>query len=265
MYDEIRHFRSRVDAKETLLGVGITVADPAVTEALAASVDFLWIDTEHTHLSYESVLAHLIAARAGGKPALVRVPTSDVGRIKPLLDIGADGIIVPQVRSAEEVRQIVAACRYPPLGTRGFGPRRAAGYGRTAGDAEYFTQANASVYVAVQIENRDALRDLDAIVAVPGLDSIALGPYDLSIALGYPGEIMQPEVRSALQRIITTARNAGKHVGTGLGPNADLAQQLIRIGVQWLQCGDDYGHMIRSTDQLFSDIRATSVASTRPR
>ncbi len=265
MYDEIHRFRSRLDGQETLLGVGITLTDPAVTEALAASVDFLWIDTEHTHLSYESVLAHLIAARSCGKPALVRVPTSDVGRIKPLLDIGADGIIVPQVRSAEEVRQVVAACRYPPLGTRGFGPRRAAGYGRTAGDAEYFAHANASVYVAVQIENRDALQDLDAIVAVPGLDSIALGPYDLSIALGYPGEIMHPEVRPALQKIITAARNAGKHVGTGLGPNTDLAQQLIRMGVQWLQCGDDYGHMIRSTDHLFSDIRATPDDAARPR
>jgi len=265
MYDEIRRFRSRLDAQETLLGVGVTVADPAVTEALAPSVDFFWIDTEHTHLTHESVLAHLIAARCGGKPALVRVPTSDVGRVKPLLDIGADGIIVPQVRSAAEVRQVVAASRYPPLGTRGFGPRRAAGYGRVAGNAEYFAQANAAVYVAVQIENREALKELDAIAAVPGLDAIALGPYDLSIALGYPGEIMQPEVRAALQTIITTARNAGKHVGTGLGLSADLARQLIGMGVQWLQCGDDYGHMIRSTEQLFGDIRATIAAPRHPR
>ena len=265
MYEEIRRFRSRLDAEETLLGVGITLADMAVTEALAASVDFLWIDTEHTHLSHESVLAHLIAARACGTPALVRVPTSDVGRIKPLLDIGADGIIVPQVRSAEEVRAIVAACRYPPLGTRGFGPRRAGAYGRAAHGKEYFEQANASIFVAVQIENCDALADLAAICAAVGLDSIALGPYDLSVSLGYPGELERPEVRSKLQYIITTARAAGKYVGTGLGANAAMAKDFVGLGVRWLQCGDDYGHMIRSTDALFADVRATIAAPTRRR
>ena len=264
MYDEIRRFRSRLDAQETLLGVGVGLSDPAVTEALAASVDFFWIDTEHTHLSHESVLAHLIAARAGGAPALVRVPGSGVAHIKPLLDIGADGIIVPQVRCAQEVRDVVGACRYAPLGTRGFGPRRAGGYGRVAGSAEYFANANASVHVAVQIENREALADLDAIVAIEGLDSIVLGPFDLSIALGYPREITRPDVMSALQRIVTTARDAGKYVGTGLGADSELARQFIRMGVQWLQCGDDYGHMIRSTESLFADIRTATAVPTRP-
>lgn len=255
MLSTIRQFRARLDAGETLLGAGITLADPSATEALASSVDFFWIDTEHTHLSRESVLAHLIAARAGGKPALVRVPTADMAHIKPLLDIGAGGIIVPQVRSADEVKAVVDGCRYPPLGRRGFGPRRASNYGRTAGTSKFLKDANRDIFVAVQIETKEALDDLEAIVAIPGLDSIALGPYDLSLALGQPGDVTHPAVFGALQTIVHQARLAGKFVGTGLGASSELARQLIDMGVQWLQCGDDYGYMIESVDRLFDAIR----------
>src|SRR5258708_6784198 len=139
-------FRERLDSGRLCLGPAITFSDPAVTEALAPSVDFVWIDLEHNPTSLESLAAHLIAARAGGTPALVRVPSSDVAWIKRVLDTGAEAVIVPQVRSADEVRQVVSACRYPPQGTRGFGPRRAADYGRRNA-AEYVPEANVRGFV----------------------------------------------------------------------------------------------------------------------
>ena len=124
MFEAIAEFRQKLDAGTICLGAGITLADSSVVEAIAPSVDFFWIDLEHSHLDLDTVRTHLIAARAGGKAALVRVRGSEVSQIKPVLDLGAGGIIVPQVRSAVEVRQIVNACRYPPLGQRGYGPRR---------------------------------------------------------------------------------------------------------------------------------------------
>src|SRR5437764_15313977 len=116
MFAAMRRFREKLDAGRLCLGAGISFTDPAVTEALADSVDFVWIDLEHSPIGVESLQAHLIAAKAGGTAALVRVPSSDVGWIKRVLDIGAPGIIIPQVRSVDEVRGVVAACRYPTMG-----------------------------------------------------------------------------------------------------------------------------------------------------
>lgn len=254
MFEAIARFRQKLQAGETCLGAGITLADSSVVEALAPNVDFFWIDLEHSHLSYETVQTHLIAARAGGKAALVRVRGSDIPHIKPILDIGADGIVVPQVHSAEEVRQVVNACRYPPLGQRGYGPRRAAAYGRDGGP-DWMQQVNEYLFLGVQIENLDALAEVEEIAGIDGLDSIVLGPYDLSIALGHAGQLDHNEVLSALQRIIAAARNAGKYVGTGLAANASGARAAIALGVQWLQCGDDYAYMMAQVNTLMTQIR----------
>jgi 4-hydroxy-2-oxoheptanedioate aldolase len=254
MLEEISEFRSKLRAGAICLGAGITLADSCIVEAIAPSVDFFWIDLEHSHLSYETVHTHLIAARAGGKPGLVRVRGSDTPHIKPILDIGAGGVIVPQVRSAEEVRQVVAACRYPPLGQRGYGPRRASSYGREGGP-EWMHHVNEQLFLGVQIENRDALSEVDEIARIEGLDSIVLGPYDLSIALGHAGQIDHPEVLSALRLIIAAAQQTEKFVGTGMAASAKDAFAAIALGVQWIQCGDDYGYMVGRANELMDQIR----------
>lgn len=254
MFAAISRFREKLNHGEVCLGAGITLADSSIVEALAPALEFVWIDLEHTHLSYETVQSHLIAARAGGIAALVRVRGSDAPHIKPVLDIGAGGIVVPQVRSADEVRQVVAACRYAPLGERGYGPRRASNYSREGGQ-KWMQQANESMYVGVQIENLPALEAVEEIASSDGLDAIVLGPYDLSVAMGFPGEIGHPRVQTEIKRIIGAARQNGKHVGTGLGGVAAEARKMIDLGVQWLQCGDDYSYMVREADALMREIR----------
>jgi 2-keto-3-deoxy-L-rhamnonate aldolase RhmA len=255
LFRDIQAFRKKMDAGQLCLGPGITFSDPAVIEALAESVDFVWIDLEHNPIGTEALLAHLIAARAGSVPALVRVPSADVAWIKRVLDIGAMGIIVPQVKSVEEVRVATAACRYPPMGARGYGPRRPARYGRDAG-AEYVREANQHVFLAVQIEAVEALNELDAIVRVPGLDSIVVGPMDLSGSMGLLGQLSHPQVAAAIARIVRTARQAGLYVGIGMGQNVDYATYAAELGVQWIQCGGDVSYMIGYADQLFGQIRA---------
>jgi 2-keto-3-deoxy-L-rhamnonate aldolase RhmA len=247
-------FRQRLDSGKLCLGPSITLSDPVVTEALAPSVDFFWIDLEHNPLSLESVTAHLIAARAGGAPALVRVPSSDVAWIKRLLDVGAEGIIVPQVRSAAEVRGIVSACRYPPMGARGFGPRRSCNYGRD--DLQtYLAEANRRVFVAVQIETAEAYAELDAILDVPGYDSIVIGPNDLSGSLGLMGQLDHPKVVEAVGSIASRSRAAGRYVGIGMAPDVEHALRAARQGVQWVQIGGDCGFMIESADRLYGRVR----------
>ncbi|HEV3343797.1 MAG TPA: aldolase/citrate lyase family protein [Pirellulales bacterium] len=247
-------FRQRLDSGKLCLGPSITLSDPVVTEALSPSVDFFWIDLEHNPTSLESVSAHLIAARAGGAPALVRVPCSDVAWIKRVLDVGADGIIVPQVRSVAEVRSVVSACRYPPMGTRGFGPRRSNNYGRE--DAQtYLAEANRRVFLAIQIETAEAYHDLDAILDIPGFDSIVIGPNDLSGALGMLGQLDHPQVVEAVSSIASRSRAAGRYVGIGMAPNIEHALRAARQGVQWVQFGGDCGFLIDAAERLYERIR----------
>jgi 2-keto-3-deoxy-L-rhamnonate aldolase RhmA len=262
MICNIHKFRDKLKAGHLCLGPGISFSDPAVTEALCDSADFLWLDLEHSPISLESLQAHLIAARAGGAPVLVRVPSGDVAWVKRALDIGAEGVILPQAGSLAEVEQFVAACRYPPQGRRGFGPRRATNYGRQ-NLAAYLAATNRDVFVAVQIETAAALESVDAIARVPGIDALVVGPADLAGALvGAPGQVDHPRVMEAIATICTRARAAGLSVGIGMGPDAEYATRVARLGVQWIQCGGDCSFMIRAADNLYQGIRSRLEADT---
>lgn len=247
-------FRERLKAGELLLGPGINLSDARVSEALADSVDFLWIDLEHSIIGAQALQGHLMAARGRDTPAIVRVTGSDTAFIKPVLDAGAHGIVVPQVRGVEEVRRVIADCRYTPEGQRGFGPLIPTNYGRT-GLTEYVAAANAGVFVSVMIENVEALEAIDEIVALPGLDSVVLGPMDLSASLGRLGQVDDPRVVEAMERVIVAALAAGVSVGSGLGANTEFGLAQVRRGVQWLQVGGDCEYLVRGMDQLFSAIR----------
>lgn len=247
-------FRQKLSAGKLCLGAGITLSDPATVEALGPSVDFLWIDLEHNPIGTEALLAHLIAARATNTPALTRVPSSGIPMIKRVLDIGVEGIIIPQIRSAAEARQAVMACRYAPLGARGYGPRRPSNYGRDGGKA-YMERANRELFVCLQIETVEATQELDEILVIPGLDSIVLGPNDLSHSMGLPGDLSHPRVLAAVQEVIDKARAAGKFVGMGLAGIADQIERARRMGVQWIQCGNDFSYMIDRVESLFATVR----------
>ncbi|MGE3317643.1 MAG: HpcH/HpaI aldolase/citrate lyase family protein [Planctomycetaceae bacterium] len=254
MISHIHKFREKLAAGRFCLGTGITFADPSVVEALSPSVDFFWIDLEHNPTSLESLLAHLIAARAGGAPALVRVPSSDIAWTKRVLDSGAEGIILPQAGSAAEIRAFVSSCRYPPMGTRGFGPRRPTNYGRFGGK-EYLQFANENVFVVAQIETVSALNEIDEIVRIPGLDSLVVGPYDLSGSMGIPGQVHDPRVLAAIETVVAKARPAGIWVGMGMGADSGHALEAARLGVNWAQCGNDFEFMIRATEKLYAEVR----------
>ena len=251
---EIGRFRHRLSSGEVCIGPSITFTDPTVTEALCDSSDFVWIDTEHNPMNLETVTTHLIAARACGTAALVRVPTSETAYIKRVLDSGGGGVVVPQIRSADEVRRVVEDCRYPPLGSRGFGPRRPSNYARFTGD-EYIQSMNENVFVSVQIENLDALHALDEIVTITGLDSIVIGPMDLSASMGLIGQISHPKVVKAIESIISSTLNAGLFVGIGLGMDLKLARYWAQQGVQFIQLGCDFEYLTKQFDALRDGVR----------
>ena len=255
MFEAVAAFRRRLEEGEVLIGSAIYLTDPLATEALADSSDVLWIELEHNPMSMEALRGHLMAARGKNKPALVRVAGSDTSLIKPILDAGASGVVVPQVRGAEEVRGVVADCRYPPMGRRGFGPLVPSNYGRDGGP-EYVERADAHVFVAVMIETVEALEAIEDIVSIPGLDSIVLGPWDLSGSLGMLGEVEHPKVVAAMEKVISKACAAGLFVGSGMGLDFEFACAQVRRGVQWLQMGCDCVYLVHAMDQITSGVRS---------
>jgi 2-dehydro-3-deoxyglucarate aldolase/4-hydroxy-2-oxoheptanedioate aldolase len=168
---------------------------------------------------------------------LVRVQGNDPGVIKRVLDLGAFGVVIPLVGNRRDCEAAVRACKYPPEGTRGVaGSHRAGGYGRFA--ADYWKQANAETLVVIQIETREAVAEIDGMLAVPGVDVAFIGPADLSAALGHLGDPKHPEVADAIARVETAARRAGVALGT-ISRTWDEAKALYDRGYQLVTlCSD---------------------------
>jgi 2-keto-3-deoxy-L-rhamnonate aldolase RhmA len=247
-------FREKLRRGPVSLGTCITFTDPTVTEALTGLLDFVWIDTEHTPLTLEVVQGHIVATKASETAAIVRVAWNDPVLIKPVLDIGADGVIVPLIRTAEDARRAVSACLYPPEGIRGYGPRRPSQFGRLGGP-EFCRLANATILPIVQIEHIDAVKNIEEIVAVPGLASIAFGPNDLAASLGYPGQPRHPEALRAIDTVIAAARRAGVPIGIGSSDDPEILIDWFNRGINWLAMAGDFALLLRSATQLATRVR----------
>lgn len=213
-------FRDRLRGGEVLSGTWIKTPHPHIVEVLALSpLDVLVLDAEHAPFDRGSLDACIMAARAGGKPVLVRPASGAHEHILNALDCGADGVIVPHVRSAAEAREIVRACHYVPRG-RGFaGSTRAAGY-TTRGMAKH-REAAKEVVVIAQIEDVEAVEAIEEIAAVEGIDALFIGRADLTIsyAADTPDDAV---VVAAVERICTAGKAAGRTVGMFLGRVGDV-------------------------------------------
>jgi 2-keto-3-deoxy-L-rhamnonate aldolase RhmA len=248
-------FREKIQNSEICLGTVITFSDPTITEALSNLLDFVWIDMEHSVLTLEMVQGHVMATKASNATPLVRVPWNDPVLIKPVLDIGAAGIIVPFVRNAEDVRRAVAACLYPPAGVRGFGPRRAANYG-FVNAVDYCKQANENGMVFVQIEHIDAVTNLDEIISVSGLTGIVIGPNDLAGSMGYTAQPRHPQVTQVIETIISKTQGSGLFIGIAIGDDPEQIVEWIDKGVQWLAMGVDYTLLLKGLNSVIGGVRS---------
>jgi 2-keto-3-deoxy-L-rhamnonate aldolase RhmA len=242
----------RIAAGQFALATWITMLDPAVPELIAeAGFDLLIVDGEHGPAATAELARILIATRSSGVPLLYRVGANEPIRIMHALDAGASGVVVPQIRTVADAERAVAWCRYPPVGLRGIAPRRASGYGR--GTAAYMAVANDLVTCCIQIETREALADLDAILAVPGIDTLLIGPNDLAASLGHIGELAHPEVEAAIRHIGERGRAAGVPVGCWAG-SAAQARTRREQGYAWATVGSDYAFMVSAADAVVREF-----------
>ena len=223
---------------DVLQGVMGTIPSAVAAQAVAAAgADFLLVDREHAPIGRESLHAMITATAGTECGALVRVPSIDEAEVKLALDAGAEGVSFPMVRSAADVERCVALIRYPPHGSRGWGPFVAhSRYGTSP--AEYSTAVGPHISCWVQIETVEAVQSIEAIVRVAGLDVIVLAPFDLSIALGVEGQFDAPRFVEAVEAVERAATDAGVPL-CGVALDARRAAELAARGYRALLRGID--------------------------
>lgn len=224
--------------------------------------DSLTIDLQHGLIDYQTAVHMLQAISTTPVVPMARVPWLDPGILMKILDAGAYGVICPMIDSAAEVEQLVRACRYPPRGMRSMGPIRANLY---AG-ADYARHANDTVLVLAMIETAEALADLDAILAVEGLDGIYVGPSDLSNALGCP-PVLDPEeqkVVAAIEHVLRRAKDRGLAAGIHTATPA-YARRMHALGFDFVSVASDARLLAQKSQEALAEIRGTAPAATTPR
>jgi 4-hydroxy-2-oxoheptanedioate aldolase len=235
-------------------GAVLQIPSAAVAEVLAQTgLDWLWIDMEHGPLNLETVHRMIQATSGTNTVPIVRVPWNLHWLAKPVLDMGAMGVVMPSVTNRQEAVEAIRALKYPPEGVRGFGPGFAAlRWGLTV--PEYVKIANREIMAILLIEHIAAVDVIDEILTVPGVDLVMIGPYDLSGSMGILGQITRPEVEEAISRVLVAARKAKIPAGILALTPEDINRRLQQ-GFQFFMVGSDAGFLASGARNILGLVR----------
>lgn len=249
-------FKKRLKEGALLIGSHVSLIDSSIIEIIGhAGYDYVWIDTEHSTIDYQTLQAHIIAAKAAGIASIVRVPWNEPYLAKRVLEIGPDGIIFPMINSADEAKQAMDTCIYPPNGKRGFGPVRAIQYGHQQVD-DYISESSDSFCRFIQIEHKSAIDNLDQILQVPYIDGLIIGPCDLSASIGELNCIYGEKTSIMIDEIVKKAKAALMPIGLSTGATGEMDIQYWKDkGIQFLSAGGDYHFLTIMADEVEKRLR----------
>jgi len=255
MTDTVRSLRSKLKRRQTTIGSWITLGSTAVAEIMARSgFDWLVVDMEHSAITLNIAQDLIRVIDLCGVPPLVRVGHNQPNLIKRVMDAGAHGVIVPMVNTRQEAEQAVRSVKYPPMGFRGVGLARAQKYGRDFENYRSWNQEHS--VVIVQVEHIEAVRNLEEILSVPGVDGFIIGPYDLSGSLGIPGQFDHPELLEALSNIRTTASRLGALSGYHvIPPEASDMEAKLQEGYDFLAFSLDILYLGQACTQALNAVK----------
>lgn len=245
----VNSFKQALREGRPQIGLWIGLANPYTAEICAgAGFDWLLIDGEHAPNDLQTLLSQLQAVAPYPGHPVVRVPSADAVRIKQVMDLGVQTLLVPIIDTAAQAAEMVRATRYPPEGIRGVGSAlaRASRWNRVT---DYLKTADEQVCLLVQVETKRALDQLDAIARVDGVDGVFIGPADLSASLGYRGQPGHPEVQRVIEAAVETIRKTGKAAGI-LNADETLARRYLELGCSFVAVGVDTTLLARAADSL---------------
>lgn len=249
----IKRLRHKLHSQLPVFGLWVTLDSPSITEmATALDLDWVVIDAEHGHLDWREITDHVRATVRSDTVCLVRLTELNAGLVKRALDIGADGVVIPWMETADQVRHLVSYASYPPEGMRGIGAERATGWGRCF--AEHAASANEDVLVVPLIESVKAAENIEEMVEVAGTELYFFGPADFTATAGARGQWETPEVARQILHCKDVIRAAGKYCGVVATGGEDLLQRRQQ-GFQMLGLGLDAGLLLRSLDVMMDAAR----------
>jgi 4-hydroxy-2-oxoheptanedioate aldolase len=246
-------FKAALREGKQQIGLWSGLCSNIASEIISGSgFDWIVIDIEHAPNEVPGLLSQLQAMQKGTAEPVVRCTWNDAVLIKRILDVGGRSLLVPFVQNAEEARRAVAATRYPPLGIRGVAVApRANLYGRVP---NYHRSAHEEICVLVQVETRSALKEIDAIAAVEGVDGVFIGPSDLAADFGHLANPRHPEVQAAIADGCARIRAAGKGAGM-LTSDPEEAARYLESGFNFVAVGSDVGVLARGTEKLAAQFK----------
>ncbi len=252
----MKTMKQRMRDGEQVLGTMISeVACPNLARIFkTAGFDYLIVDCEHGYFDYSQLAAMVSVANGVDITVIVRIPTIDRGVITKVLDMGADGLLVPMVNTAAEAMQIVDYAKYPQLGHRGASTQRAHTNYDPPRLEEYFKTANERTIILAQIETRESLDNMEQIAAVEGIDAIVIGPNDLSIDLGVPGDFSAPSMEKAVQAVAEAAGRLGKASGI-ITSNTAVIQKCRDTGMNVISCDSEVGMLLKMARSVVKTLR----------
>ena len=258
------HIGPLLRSRQRVFGAWTSIGHASITEMFTdAGVDFVGIDLEHSTISQEQAQRIIAAAQAGGAACLPRVASHNGEQIRRLLDSGADGIIVPNVTTVEEVQQLIAWSKYPPVGRRGYGVSRAQGYGMAF--ERYTAEWNTRSAVILQIESIESVKVVDQLLRADGVDGVMVGPYDMSGSLGIPGRLTDRRVTDACARVVEACRKHGKACGTQLiEPTQEGVESAFTQGYTFVVLASDVFILWKWTERMHA-LTDAQRRSARPR
>ena len=249
--EALRTLRRKLADKEAVYGLWITLESASITEmAVALGLDWVVIDAEHGHLDWADIVAHVRAAVRSNTVVLVRIAELQEGLIKRALDIGADGIVVPHMETAEALRTALSFARYPPDGVRGIGAERATGWGQCF--TEHIREANENVLVVPIIESIKGGEAIAAMLNVPGTELFFFGPADYCASAGYAGDWDHPVVNAHMQEVKEKIIGAGRYCGIVTNGTDDMHRRK-KEGFRMLACGLDAALLLKNLKQILVD------------
>jgi 2-keto-3-deoxy-L-rhamnonate aldolase RhmA len=229
---------------------------PLALHAMAnAGFDWVLFDTEHGPLSIETVDDRIRALKGATALPIIRVVWNDVNAIKRALDTGAYGVIIPWVSTRDDAEKAVRFCRYPPEGVRGVAPGRPA-YVWSLSPEEYLAEANDELLVIIQIERAEAVANIEAILAVDGIDATFIGPSDLSASMGHRGQPFAPDVVHAMDTVVAACEHAGVTPGIAYGQGVAHIRDLIAKGFRFIGVGGDTAFLQQGCRSVLERIKA---------
>jgi 2-dehydro-3-deoxyglucarate aldolase/4-hydroxy-2-oxoheptanedioate aldolase len=258
----VNHFKRAIAAGRTPIGAWLVSGAPAAAEALGyVGFDFLVVDMEHTPIDVPQMTEILRTIAGTSAQAIVRPPWNDMVWVKRLLDAGAQSLLFPFVQNAEEAKRAVAYTRYPGGGVRGVAAmHRGSRYGTIP---DYQKRAHEEICVIVQIETMTAFDQLEAIAAVPGVDSIFFGPADLSASMGMLGDMGNAAVQDKLRAGARACRQLGKPCGI-VGANPQIVERFLDYGYSWVAVGSDLAMLTGRGQEFLGAVRKSVGATGKP-